>query len=59
MKFGLVATRSGALDAKLAEVDALGFDAFYVVDHPSFDQPDAWTYLSWVAAQAPPTSTAG
>ena len=51
MKFGLVATSSGALDDRLAEVDALGFKTFYVVDHPSFDQPDAWSYLCWVAAQ--------
>ncbi len=50
MKFGLVATSSGRLDDKLAELDDLGFEAFYVVDHPSFDAPDAWTYLAWVAA---------
>ena len=51
MKFGLVATGAGALDERLAEVDALGFDAFYVVDHPSFEQPDAWSWLAWAAGR--------
>lgn len=51
MKFGLVATRSASLDDNLAELDGFGFESFYVVDHPSFDQPDAWTYLAWVAAE--------
>ncbi len=51
MKFGLVATGGGALNDVIAEVDALGFETFNVVDHPSFDQPDAWTYLAWVAAR--------
>ncbi len=51
MKFGLVATSSGALDGRFAELDALGFDTLYVVDHPSFDAPDPWTYLAWVAAR--------
>jgi len=51
VKFGIVATGSGALDDKIAEVDGLGYEALYVVDHPSFDQPDAWTYLAWVAGQ--------
>ena len=51
MKFGLVATGGGALNDQIAEVDELGFETFNVVDHPSFDQPDAWTYLAWVAGQ--------
>ncbi len=51
MRFGLVATSSGALDSRITELDALGFDALYVVDHPSFDGPDPWTYLAWVAAR--------
>ena len=51
MKFGLVATGGGALNDVIAEVDELGFETFNVVDHPSFDQPDAWTYLAWVAAR--------
>ena len=51
MRFGLVATSSGALDGKIAELDALGFDALYVVDHPSLDAPGPWTYLAWVAAR--------
>ena len=51
MKFGLVATGGGALNDVIAEVDELGFETFNVVDHPSFDQPDAWTYLAWVAGQ--------
>ena len=51
MKFGLVATGGGALNDVIAEVDDLGFETFNVVDHPSFDQPDAWTYLAWVAAR--------
>ena len=51
MKFGLVATSNGALTDRLADLDDLRFDAFYVVDHPSIAAPDAWTYLAWVAAQ--------
>ena len=51
MKFGLVATGGGALNDVIAEVDELGFETFNVVDHPSFDQPDAWTYLAWVAGR--------
>ncbi len=51
MKFGLVATSGGALNDHIAEVDELGFETFNVVDHPSFDTPDAWTYLAWVAAR--------
>ena len=51
MKFGLVATGGGALNDTIGEVDKLGFETFNVVDHPSFDQPDAWTYLAWVAGQ--------
>tara|TARA_Y100000588_G_scaffold154412_1_gene168525 strand:+ start:1511 stop:2431 length:921 start_codon:yes stop_codon:yes gene_type:complete len=51
VKFGLVATAGGDLDGNFSELDALGFDSFYVVDHPSFDSPDPWTYLSWVASQ--------
>ncbi len=51
MKFGLVATAPAALDGRIEELDALGFDALYVVDHPSFDAPDPWTCLGWVAAR--------
>lgn len=51
MRFGIVATSSGALDDRLAELDALHFDALYVVDHPSFDQPDAWSWLAWAAGR--------
>lgn len=51
MRFGIVATSSGALDDRLAELDALHFDALYVVDHPSFEQPDAWSWLAWAAGR--------
>lgn len=51
MRFGIVATSSGALDDRLPELDALHFDALYVVDHPSFDQPDAWSWLAWAAGR--------
>ena len=51
MKFGLVATAVASLDGAIAELDALGFEALYVVDHPSFDAPDPWTCLGWVAAR--------
>ena len=51
MRFGIVATSSGALDDRLPELDALRFDALYVVDHPSFEQPDAWSWLAWAAGR--------
>ncbi len=51
MRFGVVATGAGALDRRLAELDALRFDALYVVDHPSFEQPDAWSWLAWAAGR--------
>ena len=51
MRFGLVATSGQWLNDNLGALDASGFDALYVVDHPSFAAPDPWTYLGWVAGQ--------
>ena len=51
MQFGVVVTNQNWLTPHLATLDASGFDALYVVDHPSFPIPDPWTYLAFVAAR--------
>ena len=51
LRFGLVATDPGWLPGELEALDASGFDALYVVDHPAFPTPDPWTWLAFAAAR--------
>jgi alkanesulfonate monooxygenase SsuD/methylene tetrahydromethanopterin reductase-like flavin-dependent oxidoreductase (luciferase family) len=51
LRFGLVTTNQHWLTDELAALDASGFDALYVVDHPSFPIPDPWTWLAFAAAR--------
>jgi alkanesulfonate monooxygenase SsuD/methylene tetrahydromethanopterin reductase-like flavin-dependent oxidoreductase (luciferase family) len=51
LSFGLVTTDQSWLAGELAALDASGFGALYVVDHPTFPVPDPWTWLGFVAGQ--------
>jgi alkanesulfonate monooxygenase SsuD/methylene tetrahydromethanopterin reductase-like flavin-dependent oxidoreductase (luciferase family) len=51
MRFGLVATDPAWVADELEALDASGFDALYVVDHPAFPTADAWTWLAFAAAR--------
>jgi alkanesulfonate monooxygenase SsuD/methylene tetrahydromethanopterin reductase-like flavin-dependent oxidoreductase (luciferase family) len=51
LAFGLVTTNQSWLTDELAALDASGFDALYVVDHPAFPIPDPWTWLAFAAAR--------
>ena len=51
LSFGLVTTDQSWLTAELAALDASGFGALYVVDHPTFPTPDPWTWLAFAAAR--------
>jgi alkanesulfonate monooxygenase SsuD/methylene tetrahydromethanopterin reductase-like flavin-dependent oxidoreductase (luciferase family) len=51
LAFGLVTTDQSWLAAELATLDASGFDALYVVDHPAFPIPDPWTWLAFAAGR--------
>jgi alkanesulfonate monooxygenase SsuD/methylene tetrahydromethanopterin reductase-like flavin-dependent oxidoreductase (luciferase family) len=50
LAFAVVTTDQGWLTHELAALDASGFDALYVVDHPAFPIPDPWTWLAFAAA---------
>jgi alkanesulfonate monooxygenase SsuD/methylene tetrahydromethanopterin reductase-like flavin-dependent oxidoreductase (luciferase family) len=51
LEFGLVTTSQEWLAGELGALDASGFDALYVVDHPAFSNPEPWTWLAYAAAQ--------
>ena len=51
LEFGLVTASQDWLAHELAALDASGFDALYVVDHPAFPIPDPWTWLAFAAAR--------
>ncbi len=51
LRFGLVTTTQDWLTDELEALDASGFDALYVVDHPAFPIPDPWTWLAHAAAR--------
>jgi alkanesulfonate monooxygenase SsuD/methylene tetrahydromethanopterin reductase-like flavin-dependent oxidoreductase (luciferase family) len=51
LSFGLVTTNQDWLTDELEALDASGFDALYVVDHPAFPTPDPWTWLAFAAAR--------
>jgi alkanesulfonate monooxygenase SsuD/methylene tetrahydromethanopterin reductase-like flavin-dependent oxidoreductase (luciferase family) len=51
LSFGLVTTNQSWLSDELAALDASGFAALYVVDHPAFPIPDPWTWLAFAAAR--------
>jgi probable F420-dependent oxidoreductase len=51
LRFGLVTTDQSWLTDELETLDASGFDALYVVDHPAFPIPDPWTWLAFAAGR--------
>jgi len=51
MNFSMVTTNQDWLSSELSKLDATGFEAVYVVDHPSFPIADPWTWLAFAAAR--------
>tara|TARA_B100000029_G_scaffold104417_1_gene94953 strand:- start:1861 stop:2766 length:906 start_codon:yes stop_codon:yes gene_type:complete len=51
MQFGIVITSTTEFREHLSDLDASLIDTLYVVDHPSFAEPDPWAFLAWVAGQ--------
>lgn len=51
LAFSIVTTNQAWLADDIASLDATGFEALYVVDHPSFPIPDPWTWLAWAAGR--------
>ena len=46
MQFGIVVTSTTELRDHLLDLDASLIDTLYVVDHPSFAEPDPWAFLA-------------
>jgi len=51
LKLSIIATAQDWVTPHLAEVDASGFHALYVADHPSFMVTESWTWLAYAAAK--------
>lgn len=51
MKVSIVVMDPKFLEGYWEQLDASGFDALYVVDHPYMDTPDPWPVLAYVAGK--------
>jgi alkanesulfonate monooxygenase SsuD/methylene tetrahydromethanopterin reductase-like flavin-dependent oxidoreductase (luciferase family) len=51
LRFGLVVLDQSWLEPELPRLDASGFSAVYVVDHPAFPLPDPWSWLAFAAGR--------
>ncbi|MFN3233462.1 MAG: LLM class flavin-dependent oxidoreductase [Alphaproteobacteria bacterium] len=50
LKLSIIATSQDWLTPHLGTLDATGFHALYVADHPSFAVTESWTWLAYAAA---------
>ena len=51
MKVSIIVMNPMFLEDHWDELDATGFDALYLVDHPYMDTPDPWPMLAYVAGR--------